>query len=137
MSAGNPLLCNIEALSGCNEVAQSSYSYFFGVPLADFGVLFYGLLFIVVAVELMYSHVYFRRGIQILAAIGFIASAYFIFLQTSVINAFCVYCVASALFSLLIFILAYFIEPLGKEPRPLSMPAPQKRSRLILPPPHV
>lgn len=36
---GSPLICGI--LEGCNVVAQSSYSWVFGIPLAMYGVAYY------------------------------------------------------------------------------------------------
>ena len=110
--AGTPLLCNISGLSGCNIVAQSPYSHIFGISLAEYGLAFYGLLFVLCAFELLAYNRPLRRLIQLLAAGGFIASLYFAFLQFFVINALCVYCMASALLTILIFILAWFIEPI-------------------------
>lgn len=134
---GDPLICNIENLSGCNIVAQSPYSQLFGIPLADFGLVFYGLLFILAAVEILYRFVHVRRAIQGIAALGLIASAYFMFIQLSIINALCIYCIASAGITFLIFILSYFIEPLAPKGSPLKAPpwSPPSRERLIIPPP--
>ncbi len=133
--SGIPLICDIAGLSGCNVVAESPYSHILGIPLADYGVAFYTLLFILAAVEVMYVQVHVRRVIQGLVALGLIASAYFIFIQLSVINALCIYCSLSALISLLVFILAYFIEPLAPRMTVIEMPPPRFRSTLVLPPP--
>ena len=137
---GTPLICDFQGFSDCNTVAESPYSRVLGVPLADFGVAFYGLLFILAALELAYPMRYVRRAIQGLAAAGLIASAYFMFLQFSVINAVCIYCTVSAVISLLIFVLAYFIEPFAPHRRAIEMPPwpgrpPRTSTRLVLPPP--
>ena len=128
--AGTPLLCNISGLSGCNIVAQSPYSHIFGISLAEYGLAFYGLLFVLCAFELLAYNRPLRRLIQALAAAGFIASFYFTFLQIFVINAVCVYCAASAALTLLIFIFAWFIEPLRHRetaliPSTIEMPPPR------------
>lgn len=136
-ASGNPLICNISGLSNCNVVAQSPYSHVFGVPLADYGAGFYALLFILAAIEVMYVQAPVRRAIQGLSALGLIASAYFMFIQFSVIDALCIYCSISALISLLVFALSYVIEPLGSRGVVLEMPAPRSRSTLVLPPPQV
>src|SRR3989338_6577488 len=52
-TSGDPLLCNIQNFSGCNIVAASEYSKLFGIPLAEYGVLFYGILFVLAALELV------------------------------------------------------------------------------------
>ncbi|MDO8624428.1 MAG: vitamin K epoxide reductase family protein [bacterium] len=134
---GDPLICDFTTLTGCNIVTQSPYSHLFGLPLADFGIAFFGLLFILAAVEVMFVHVNVRRTIQALSAVGLIASAYFMFVQLSVIDALCVYCTASGVISFLIFIFAYFIEPLSPKNGAIEMPSPHTRSRLVLPPPSV
>jgi uncharacterized membrane protein len=111
-------LCDFRVFEGCETVAKSPFSKVLGVPLAQFGIVFFTLLFILAALELVYSHQYVRRAIQGSAAVGLIVSAYFIFIQVSVIQAFCIYCVFSAAVTACIFGLAYLIEPLSREPWP-------------------
>lgn len=121
--SGVPLQCSIQNLTGCNLVAQSSYSHIFGVSLAEYGLLFYGLLFIVAAVELLLVHRRARRVIQVLAGAGFVMSVYFILLQIFVIQALCIYCLASALIVLLIFGFSFLLEPVERRVRPAAPPA--------------
>lgn len=117
---GTPLICNIENLNGCNIVANSSYSQLFGVPLAEYGVLFYGILFVLAALELVLFDQLLRRVIQGAAIIGVLSSLYFTTLQIFFIGAFCIYCGVSAAITLIIFILASFIEPIRKRARDIS-----------------
>lgn len=112
--SGTPLLCNIQNLSGCNIVATSQYSHIFGTPLAEFGILFYTIIFILAALELVIFDQLLRRALQAISFIGVISSLYFTFMQIFVIGAFCIYCSASAFITLLIFILATLIEPIRK-----------------------
>jgi uncharacterized membrane protein len=127
---GTPLLCNIQNLSGCNVVATSQYSHLFGVPLAEYGFIFYGIIFVLAALELLLFDQLLRRVLQVVSLIGVIASIYFTLIQVFVIGAFCIYCLASALIALFILILASLIEPVrlraqGKVPEPpphFSMP---------------
>jgi uncharacterized membrane protein len=51
----------------------------------------------------------------VVSLVGIIASLYFTFIQIFVIGAFCIYCSASAIIALLIFILATLIEPVRSE----------------------
>lgn len=137
--SGTPLLCNIDSsavLSGCNVVASSPYSHLFGIPLAEYGVLFYGILFLLAALELAIFHRRVRRALQFISLIGVLISFYFILIQVFVIKALCIYCLASALITLLIFIVASFIEPLRKDVVPLSSASPSSTSvpHLSMPP---
>jgi uncharacterized membrane protein len=96
---GTALACNItgiQSLSGCNQVAQSSYSQFLGLPLALYGVGFYGVLFAIAAILLATPiRVLYRIAIG-LSVIGFFLSLYFVFLQFFVIKALCIYCLGSS-----------------------------------------
>jgi uncharacterized membrane protein len=118
---GTPLICNIQNFSGCNIVAASQYSQLFGIPLAEYGVLFYGILFVLAALELVLFDRLLRRALQAAALIGVLASSYFTFVQIFMIGAFCIYCIASALITLLIFIFATLIEPLRGKGRTLHL----------------
>ncbi|MCR4333601.1 MAG: vitamin K epoxide reductase family protein [Patescibacteria group bacterium] len=128
--SGTPLLCNIQNLSGCNVVVSSQYSYLFGIPLAELGVLFYGVLFVLAALEIIIFHQFLRRVLQVFALIGVLSSLYFTAVQVFLIGAVCVYCLASSFTALLILIFASLIEPIRKRtsktsappPIPLSMP---------------
>jgi len=130
---GTPLLCNINFLSGCNTVAASPYAYLFGIPLAEFGVLFYSILFVLAALELALFNQVLRRALQVTAAVGLFFSLYFTSLQMFVIEAFCIYCVISALITIFVVILASFIEPVWRRKNgnsPIITPPP----RLSMPP---
>lgn len=122
-ASGEPLICNIQNFSGCNVVANSQYSYIFGIPIADFGVLFYSIMFVLAALELVIFDRLLRRVLQVFAVIGLIVSIFSTLTQVFVINALCIYCLASALITLLIFILASFIEPI-KRTVPSMPPTP-------------
>ena len=127
--SGTPLVCNIQNLSGCNVVVASPYAYLFGIPLAEYGVLFYSILFVIAALELVIFDRLLRRVLQGISLVGVIASLYFTFIQMFVINAFCIYCLASAVIAILIFIFASLIEPLqtNKQQKPPAPPV-MKRS---------
>ena len=122
---GTPLICNIQNLTGCNIVANSQYSYLFDIPLAEYGVLFFGIIFALAALELVLFDRLLRRVLQGAALVGVLASIYFTSLQIFFIGAFCIYCIASALITLLILIFATLIEPLRKvAPRSSAEKAP-------------
>jgi len=110
--SGTPLLCNIQNLTGCNIVANSKYSHLFGVPIADVGVALYSVLFIVAALELVLGYRTLRRALQAFALIGLALSLVSAAMQIFVIHALCIYCLGSGVIALLIFILAWGIEPI-------------------------
>ncbi|MDD2657357.1 MAG: vitamin K epoxide reductase family protein [Candidatus Pacebacteria bacterium] len=125
--SGTPLLCNIQNLSGCNVVATSQYSHIFGIPLAEFGILFYGIMFVLAALEIVIFDQFLRRLLQAIALLGLVSSLYFVFVQIFFIGAFCIYCTISGFITLGIFICASRIEPLRRHPplstaKPLPMP---------------
>lgn len=117
---GTPLLCNIQNLTGCNTVANSPYSVILGIPLAEYGVLFYTILFVLAALELVLFDRLLRRILQGLSLVCLIASLYFLAIQIFLIGAFCIYCTASAIITLLVFIFATRIEPLRRRELPVQ-----------------
>jgi len=135
-ASGTPLICNIQNLSGCNTVVSSPYSHLFGIPLAEFGVLFYSIIFTLAALELVVFNRLLRRVLQGFAIIGIVASLYFTFIQAFVIGAFCIYCLASAFTTFLILFFASMIEPVLKKENDHPTPAPPPASppRLTMPP---
>ncbi|KND50475.1 MAG: hypothetical protein AB202_02355 [Parcubacteria bacterium C7867-007] len=103
---GASLACSIdglESLNGCNQVAQSAYSKVMGVPLALYGVFFYGVLFVIASVLFAMPWRVLYRASIVLGVIGMLLSLYFVFLQFFVIKALCIYCMASMVISILIF----------------------------------
>lgn len=122
---GTPLLCNIQNLSGCNIVATSQYSHIFGIPLAEFGILFYSVIFVLAALEIVIFDQLLRRTLQVISLVGVISSLYFTFVQMFVIGAFCIYCFASALITLLILIFASLIEPIRRRTHRVPPPPVQ------------
>lgn len=108
---GAPLICNIQNLSGCNVVVESQYSKILGISLADFGLLFYTMLFVVAAFELILLNQILRHTLQGFALIGLLSSGYSVFTQYYLIQAWCIYCLTSVLITVLVFMLATTIEP--------------------------
>lgn len=116
--SGTPLLCATQGFSDCSAVATSQYSRLFGVPLAELGILFYSIVFVLAALELILFDQLLRRALQALSFIGILFSLYFTFIQLFIIHVFCMYCFVSTCIALLIFILASLIEPIKKRAAP-------------------
>lgn len=112
--AGSPLICTINGFSDCNAVITSEYSRILGVPIAELGVLFYGIMLVLALLELVLFDQLLRRALQALSLVGMAASLYFTFIQVAFIGALCIYCLASTTITLLIFVFASMIEPIRK-----------------------
>jgi uncharacterized membrane protein len=94
-------------LDGCNIVAKSEYSFFLGVPLALYGVLFYAVVFILAAALLVLPLRILFQGLLALGVIGSLASLVFLYIQFFLIKAICIYCVASAVITFMVFFVAF------------------------------
>ena len=101
-----PLWCP-PPISGCNEVASSPYARIFDLPVGYFGVIYYLYMFCLAA---LLAFDPFSRGLRVGAilytALGVCFSIYFIYLQVNYIRAFCVYCLVSAITTLVLFVAA-------------------------------
>lgn len=114
------LVCDIQGLDGCNIVAQSEYSNIFGIPLADFGLLFYALLLGSVLVSVRFDRPWFYTWLLILTGAGSLASVYFVYVQLGMIGAICIYCVASAIITWLSLLLSISLfRNARREPPPV------------------
>jgi uncharacterized membrane protein len=94
-------------INGCNEVANSPYARIFNLPVGYYGVVYY-LYMAGLAALLAFDP--FSRGLRFGAlaysALGVGFSIYFAYLQIAFIHAFCIYCLVSAITTLLLFIAA-------------------------------
>ena len=112
-SGGGHPLC-VAGGSGCETVANSSYSHLFGVNVAVFGIAGYVVL---LAAALTPGDPGRFAGL-LTALVGFGFSAYLTYLELFVIDAICQWCVASAaLMTLLLAVTAArafrYVDPLG------------------------
>lgn len=103
---GQPLWCP-PPIDGCNEVANSPHARIYDLPVGYFGVVYYLYMFGLAA---LLAFDPFSRGLRFAAlaysALGVGFSIYFLYLQIAFIHAFCIYCLASAITTLLLFISA-------------------------------
>ena len=94
-------------INGCNEVANSPYARIYNLPVGYFGVVYY-LYMLGLAALLAFDP--FSRGLRLAAlaysALGVCFSIYFMYLQIAFIHAFCIYCLVSAVTTLVLLIAA-------------------------------
>ena len=95
-------------INGCNEVASSPYARIFNLPVGYFGVVYY-LYMLCLAALLAFDP--FSRGLRFAAlaysAVGVSFSIYFMYLQIEFIHAFCIYCLVSAVMTVLVLVAAF------------------------------
>jgi len=93
---------------GCETVLKSVYATIGPIPVALIGVFYYlTALIISISIITSTSSSYNNRAGKIILGIfslGFLASGYFVYLQIFIIKSLCLYCLISALISLLLFI---------------------------------
>lgn len=94
--SGAPIACGPAA--GCEVVRLSKWAWTFGVPRPLLGIVFYMGLFglLVVRVVTEWKERWLYRLTMIAAAIGFIESAFLFLIQWLDIQAFCIWCIVSA-----------------------------------------
>lgn len=104
------LNCGIEALDQCNTVAQSEYSRIYGIPLALYGFAFYAAFFVLAALVTTMSRPVFVKLMYWISVIGVLLSLYFLYLQVYVIEALCIYCLASIVIAALLFLATWRLK---------------------------
>jgi uncharacterized membrane protein len=102
--SGQALWCP-PPINGCNEVANSPYARIYNLPVGYFGVVYYLYMFGLAA---LLAYEPYSGGLRFAAlaysALGVCFSIYFMYLQIAFIHAFCIYCLVSAVTTLLLFI---------------------------------
>lgn len=96
-------------VSGCKQVLLSPYSNIGPIPLSVLGMLYYLVIIIGALLFFDLKKIYFLHWLAAYAVLGILASAYFLFLQVFIIKALCIYCLASALTSTLLFLNGWFV----------------------------
>jgi len=91
-------------VSGCDTVAFSKYSDIGGVPVAMLGLFLYAAELLLVIAYLDTNREGFLRIEAYLTIIGFIASLWFTYVQFFILDAYCFFCLLSAAFSIILFI---------------------------------
>lgn len=116
---GRPLWCAI--LEGCNEVVKSPYARLFGVQASYVGLAFYVHMFALAALLAIDP---LSRGLRLGALLytagGVCYSGYFAYLQLVAIRALCLYCLISAVLTVLLFIAALRHASATRAPAPVG-----------------
>lgn len=100
-----PIVCS--AGGGCDAVRASSYSFIVGVPTPAFGLLYYLLLALGAISVRERNKKVMRAAYLILTGVGLAVSAYLSYLEAFVILAWCMWCVSSAVLTLVAWALVW------------------------------
>jgi len=100
---------NCSIFNGCELVTTSLYSTIFNIPVAIFGIVFYILVFALIFLFSKFRNKKFLFLLAVMTGVGFLISMYFIYVQAFILNAYCLYCLVSAIISTVLFILSMVI----------------------------
>lgn len=100
--SAQPLACGF--LNGCDLVTNSKYSSVFGIPIALIGIFYYSFLALISIIYLTNKNRLLINTIFILNTITIFIYGILIYIQAFILNAFCTYCLISALISIMLFL---------------------------------
>ncbi len=101
------LVCPIG--SNCNVVINSQYSKFLGVSIEYWGMLYYAVIFTAYIILIFAAHLLsglFLTGLIMFTAAAFFFSLYLLFAQAFLLRQWCIWCILSAMLSIVIFIIS-------------------------------
>lgn len=103
--AGGPIVCSTDG--GCEIVRASKYSRLFGASTPLYGVVYYALLGIGAALWQGEQRGTMKTLLTLLTGIGLAMSAWLTYIEAFVVEAWCIWCVASTILALAAFLLVW------------------------------
>ena len=98
---GRTLSCSVT--HGCETVTQSQFSHIFGIPVAALGVVYYLSIFVSALHYLDQKRIKVLKFAATATCLGLIASAWFVYVQGVILQAWCQFCLLSAFTSTVLF----------------------------------
>ncbi len=102
-TTGAPIVCVVT--HGCEVVRASEYARLFGLPTPLYGLFFYSLLAMTALFSTKKNSFRMKLPILVLTSAGALISAWLTYLEAFIIEAWCIWCVASALLAFAAFFL--------------------------------
>lgn len=102
--SGGEVACGVIPGLECDVVLGSTYSLVFGVPLALLGALYYLAVVVLGILYLKKKDNMFLRLLMGVTSAGFLSSLYLMYIQAFVLNAYCTFCIISAIISTILFV---------------------------------
>ncbi|MBP6885917.1 MAG: vitamin K epoxide reductase family protein [Candidatus Pacebacteria bacterium] len=94
------------ASSQCDTVLTSAYASVAGVPVAALGMIYYGTIILLL---IAHADTGSRKALHSAAwviCLGMLGTLYFVFVQAFILHAWCYYCLASAVSTVILFVCA-------------------------------
>lgn len=91
---------------GCEIVLHSPYSKIFAVPIAAYGLAFYGVNALITVFRLIDDRPILRIATWKMSGVGILASLYFLYLEIVPIKAFCSWCTVSTFLTIFLLIIS-------------------------------
>lgn len=107
------LECNL--LDGCNVVLGSSWATVFGVPLALFGVIYYGTLLALLFIFYITRKEILMKLLLAVSTVGLVMSLWFLYVQLGIIGSLCEYCLLSLVSTLCVWIAVIALNRLSSD----------------------
>jgi uncharacterized membrane protein len=98
----------------CNDVLNSIYSKFLGIPLSFWGVGYYLVLFLAAISYLSLKSKKILQLIELWLIAGVLVSLVLVYIQTVILKAFCLYCLVSEIIIFIVFI-SYLVVKKSKQ----------------------
>ena len=96
-------------VSGCETVLSSVYSTIAGMPVSLLGAVYYLLILIGVFAYLESKNTKPLKWALVLTIFGLLFTLWFLYVQAFILGAYCLYCLGSALTSIILFVTANVI----------------------------
>jgi len=103
---GGPIIC--DGSGGCEIVRASEYSTMFGLPTPTYGLLFYLVLALGALLATPERAGQLHLPLVLVTGLGAAVSVYLTYIEAFVIEAWCLWCVISALLSFLAWGVVWF-----------------------------
>jgi len=97
------------SIGSCELVTSSQYAVVFGIPVALMGSLYYFALLFTMMVYLQSKKKATLKLFAYITSVGVLFTSYLVYLMIFVIKAVCIYCVFSAISTLILFITSWYI----------------------------
>ncbi|MBI5306590.1 vitamin K epoxide reductase family protein [Candidatus Wolfebacteria bacterium] len=110
---GTPINCSF--FDGCEKVTTSQYAAILGIPVALLGAIYYLFIFILAVAYFDTKKEKILYFTARFVFVGFFVSLWFLYLQLFIIKAVCLYCIFSAITSIILFLLGLFVIKLQRK----------------------
>lgn len=102
---GGPIVCG--KWGSCEAVRASAYAYLLGLPTPAYGLIFYSVLALGAILTTPTTAARLRLPLRLLTVIGVGTSIWLTYIEAFVIHAWCIWCVASAVLTVLAFVVVW------------------------------